>query len=327
MLSRPLNEGVPLPLVPEIDPAAARSLDGALSWAREQAEELEELVSRAGVLLLRGVPIDSASAFRSFCAAIRPDLRNYVGGDSPRRNLEEQVYTSTEYPEDLEVLLHNELSYASWPPDRLFFCCLQPAARGGETQIADGRVVYDRLPEAIRRKFETLGVIYHQHLWDRDGEVGIGKSWQETFETSDRQVVEALLTRGGAEHEWTDFGLRTRARRPAVAVHPRSGEKCWFNQADQWHRSFESVKLSVGARNDPRFDPVTAGEESLGNHVTYGDGGEIDIRDLEVIRAICRDCELLFPWQAGDVMIIDNLLAMHGRKPYQGQRQVLVAMA
>lgn len=32
------------------------------------------------------------------------------------------------------------------------------------------------------------------------------------------------------------------------------------------------------------------------------------------------------PWQAGDVMIVDNILALHGRQPYAGDRRVIVAM-
>ena len=50
---------------------------------------------------------------------------------TPRTDLTDQVYTSTEYPAHLEVFLHNELSYAGWSPGRVFFCCLVPAETGG----------------------------------------------------------------------------------------------------------------------------------------------------------------------------------------------------
>ena len=74
--------------------------------------------------------IDSAQAFREVCALYNPDLKNYAGGDSPRTGLADQVYTSTEYDADLEVLLHNELSYAGWCPERVFFGCIVAAASG-----------------------------------------------------------------------------------------------------------------------------------------------------------------------------------------------------
>ncbi|SMF41815.1 Taurine dioxygenase, alpha-ketoglutarate-dependent [Tistlia consotensis] len=326
MQAEPLTECHPIPLVPAVE-VEDRSAEAAAAWAADHAAELEALADRAGVLLIRGFRIDGPAAFRAVCAAIRPDLRTYAGGDSPRSGVADRVYTSTEYPQELEVLLHNELSYAGWSPDRLFFGCLLPAATGGETQIADGRAVYRALPAGLRERFETRGIAYLQHLWDAEGPPGIGKSWQETFETGERAEAERYLAGAGMDWDWTDFGLRTRARRPAVRRHAVAGESCWHNQADQWHRALASVKVSIGAREDPRFDPATAGEASLGNHVTYGDGGEIDPADLETVRAVSRACEVTFPWQAGDVMLLDNVLAMHGRKPFTGPRRVLVAMA
>lgn len=324
---RPLIDGHPMPLALEPRPGTPRSAEAAAAWAAAQAADIEELVGRAGVVLIRGFGIDSPAAFRAACRAIRPDLKNYAGGDSPRTSLDEQVYTSTEYPAELEVLLHNELSYAGWSPERVFFGCLLPAASGGETHVADGRRIYRELPAAIRERFERRGIVYLQHLWDAEGAPGIGKSWQETFESRDRAVVEAYLERSGMDYEWTDFGLRTRARHEAVLADPLTGEPCWHNQADQWHRGLGGVKVSFGATEDPRFDPATSGEATLGNHVRFGDGGEIDPADLETVRAVSRRCEVLFPWQAGDLMVVDNLLAMHGRKPFTGQRRVVVAMA
>jgi len=325
MLAEPLYKDKSLPLVPETpDIATATS---AIEWAKENAQEIKAHTSKAGVTLVRGFDIKTPEEFRAVCHAIEPNLRSYTGGDSPRTCVTDRVYTSTEYDPSLEVYLHNELSYAGWSPRLVFFGCLLAAEDGGETQIADGRQIYEAIPSDIRERFESRGIAYLQHLWDAEGEPGIGKSWQETFETSDRKKVEAYLKQSNMTWEWTDFGIRTRAQHPAVVPHPVTGEKCWWNQADQWHRDYAGVKTSFGISNDPRFDPATAGEETLGNHVTFGDGSEIDVTDLKKIRLAAQSVEVLFPWQNGDIMVIDNILAMHGRKPYKGPRRVLVAMA
>jgi len=324
--ARPLLSDAAIPLVPEIE-KSARTPQAAAEWAKSNAAAIDAMVARNGVVLIRGFDIATPAAFRAFCEALRSDLKTYTGGDSPRTEVEDKVYTSTEYDAGLEVLLHNELSYAGWSPDRVSFGCIVAAETGGETQIADGRAIYRAIDPAIRDRFEDLGITYLQHLWDADGKPGVGKSWQETFGSRDRGFVERYLETSNMEYEWTDYGLRTRAHHPAVLVHPVTGEKCWHNQADQWHRDIDSVKVSFGDKDDPRFAPETSGEASLGNHVVHGDGSEIDPADLYAIRAASRGCEVLFPWQPGDVMAIDNVMAMHGRKPFTGPRRVLVAMA
>jgi len=327
MDAHPLYDDRTLPLLAVTEGAGGTDAEAAAAWAAMHRDAIEAHVTRAGVLLIRGFQINTPSRFRKVCAAIRPDLQNYTGGDSPRDGVDEQVYTSSEYPAHLEVLLHNELAYAGWSPDRVFFGCMIPSETGGETHIADGREVCAKLDPEVRDRFETRGVTYLQHLWDADGEPGIGKSWQETFETRDRATAEAYLRKSDMAFEWTDFGLRTAATHAAILEHAMTGEKCWHNQADQWHRGMETVKVSFGGKADARIDPATAGVETLGNHATFADGGEIGLDDLEHVRSVMRSCEVLFPWQAGDVMVIDNVLAMHGRKPFTGGRRVLVAMA
>ena len=301
-------------------------LTAFIEWLSANRVQIDTHLHTAGVVLIRGFPVYTAQCFREVCAAICPRLQNYTGGDSPRTGITDKVYTSTEYSAELEVLLHNELSYAGWSPDRVFFGCLQPSETGGETYLADGRRLYRMLDDGVRSRFEKRGVTYLQHLWDDDGAPGIGKSWQETFETTERKLAEKYLEKADMTFEWTDLGLRTAATKPGVKVHEVTGEKCWHNQADQWHRDMVSVKDSVGL--DSIEDGKSgAGEASLGNHAVYGDGSEIAVSDLEHIRDISQQCEVVFPWQRGDVMVIDNVLSMHGRKPFSGKRQVVVAMA
>jgi alpha-ketoglutarate-dependent taurine dioxygenase len=326
MLERLRHSGRSLPVLVDIGDAADTGPDAAAAWAAANRDAIECHLRDSGAVLIRGFVITSAVEFRAVCAAICPELRNYAGGDSPRTGVADQVYTSTEYPAHLEVFLHNELSYAGWSPNRLFFCCLVPAEVGGETHLADGRDICARLDPSVRGRFEARGITYLQHLWDADDTPGVGKSWQETFETDDRSCVESYLRDAVMDFEWTALGLRTAATHPAILAHPVSGEACWHNQADQWHRDLAGVKVSFGGTADPRIDPSTAGTDTLGNHVTYGDGTEIDVADLMHVRHVSRSCEVTFPWRAGDVLAIDNVLTMHGRKPYTGQRRVLAAM-
>lgn len=323
MTATPARSGAALPIVADLGEA---DRSDPIGWAKAHRDEIDADLHRAGAVLIRGFDIDSPETFRGVAAAICPELRNYAGGDSPRSGVTDQVYTSTEYPAHLEVYLHNELSYAGWSPDRLFFCCFVAAESGGETQLADGREVVERLDPAVRDRFARLGVTYLQHLWDADDEPGVGKSWQETFETNDRNEVADYLRNSDMRFEWTSAGIRTAATHPAMLDHAVTGETCWHNQADQWHRDIEGVKVSFGGTGDVRIDPLTAGVETLGNHVTYGDGSEIDVADLLHVRAVSQACERTFSWHPGDMLAIDNVLAMHGRKPFTGSRRVLAAM-
>lgn len=70
------------------------------------------------------------------------------------------------------------------------------------------------------------------------------------------------------------------------------------------------------------------GEQNLPRNVYCGDGSPIDDASLDCIREIYRDTAVAFPWQAGDILMLDNLLVAHGRTAFTGnQRKVIVAMA
>jgi hypothetical protein len=67
--------------------------------------------------------------------------------------------------------------------------------------------------------------------------------------------------------------------------------------------------------------------EELPRNAFYGGGAPIESAVLDEIREIYRQEAVAFPWQAGDVLMLDNMLAAHGRNPFDGPRKILVGMA
>jgi len=70
-------------------------------------------------------------------------------------------------------------------------------------------------------------------------------------------------------------------------------------------------------------------KENPASAITFGDGSHIPIAALELVTRIAGQFTFDLPWQDGDVALVDNYMAMHGRKPYSGERkrEVLVALA
>jgi len=315
-----------LPCVASPTTGCTISVDQCCAWLQEHRDAITTQLHDAGAILFRNVAMRDTNEFRELCQSISGDLKNYVGGDSPRREISDQVYTSTEYAAEHEIRLHNELCYADWCPDWVFFGCLIAPERGGETHLGDGRQLFRLIDPVIRGRFIDRGIKYLQVLRDADDKPGPGKTWQDTFETRSREVVEWRLKNSQISFQWTDHGLKTSAFHDAVVIHPVTGHMCWHNQADHWHRDLLSIKDSTHESAATEKSP-TSGTEHPGHHVTFGDDSEIDVDDLLHIRSVASQCEVMFRWQEADFLIIDNTSTLHGRKPFSGQRRIVVAMA
>jgi alpha-ketoglutarate-dependent taurine dioxygenase len=303
--------GAPAPAI--IQPLQRR-LD-LVDWAAANIAEIEALLLRHGAVLLRGFKINGSAHFERLIEAMyQRELLEYRNRSTPRTVVKGKIYTSTEYPADEHIPLHNENAYTSSWPSKVFFFCVKPSETGGETPIADSRRIYARLPAELRDKFERLGVRYVRNYGLLD------LPWQEVFQTEDRAEVEAFCTQRGIDYAWKDDGgLRTGETCQASAVHPVTGEKVWFNQAHLFHAS--ALKPEV---REALYAGL--GEQDLPRNACYGDGTPLEAETLQTIRAAIDAETLVFPWQAGDILLVDNLLAAHGRRPYSGSRQVLVGM-
>jgi alpha-ketoglutarate-dependent taurine dioxygenase len=301
-----------LPLV--VQPAGERL--NLITWAASNRDWIETHLLKHGGILFRNFKINGTTEFEQFIQTISGELLDYSYRSTPRSQVSGKIYTSTEYPASQSIPLHNEMAYSlNWPMKICFFC-LKSAEAGGETPIADSRKVFARLDSKIKEKFMQKKVMYVRNYGDK-----LDLNWQNVFQTTNKSEVENYCRKSGIEFEWKDGNhLRTRQVCQAVATHPKTGETVWFNQAHLFHVS--SLEREVYQSLLAAFK-----EEDLPRNSYYGDGSPIEAFVLDEIRQVYQQEAVVFPWEEGDILMLDNMLAAHGRLPFAGSRKVLVGMA
>lgn len=304
----------------EINPDAISAGSGAgvsalVEWL-DSTSGLRDLLDREKALVFRGFGV-TEERLDPVMDRLLPNRLAYVHGNSPRTKVGDNVYTSTEYPAEFTISMHNELSYAhSWPA-RLMFCCVTAAETGGATPVVDAALWLGALDDEVRERFAD-GVRYTQNL---HGGAGLGKSWQGTFETDDRDAVNEFLAASHAVGEWRrDGSLRVAQLRPATVRHPRTGAEVWFNQSDQWHTA------ALGDETGAALAKLLPTDQ-LPQSVAFADGEPIPAEYVLQVRDRALEAAVDVDWRPGDVLLIDNLLVAHGRRPFTGSRRVLVAMS
>lgn len=305
-----LSDGGTLPLL--LEPAVEGL--SLVNWATSNRQQLEQQLLQFGAILFRGFNVNTVDEFEQFMKSIAGELLEYSYRSTPRTQVSGKIYTSTEYPAHQTIPLHNEMSYTRQWPMTLGFFCMVVAKEGGETPIADSRKVFHRIDSSIRDKFSRLGVRYVRNYGD-----GLDLTWQNVFQTENRADVENFCRQAGIEFEWKEnAGLCTSDVCQAIAKHPRTNEMVWFNQAHLFHVSSLKSEIRDSLLNSSGGEPP--------RNAFYGDGTPIDESDLEQIRAAYAQEAIVFRWQKRDVLLLDNMLTAHGRRPYRAPRKIVVGM-
>lgn len=283
------------------------------TWCEENRPAWEEKLYRHGAVLFRGFGIETPELFEGVAQVV---TQNQVaaGGEHVRLGNSTKVYTPVPYPADQFLQWHNENSFNPEWPKKIIFCPVVMPEQGGDTPVVDSREIYNRLGADFLAPFEEKGILYH-----RTYGLGVGRSWQDIFGTTDASKVEAYCDANGIEYEWRGEGLVTRQRREAVARHSVTGEKVWFAQAQHWHPACldEDTRDSL----EDLYD-----EDEMPRNCFYGDGEVIEDETMETLCEVYDGLGTYFPWQKGDVMVVDNVLAAHARNPYVGERKLLVTV-
>jgi alpha-ketoglutarate-dependent taurine dioxygenase len=301
-----------------ITPASDRRVDALCEYLTDARRALDELLVTHGAILFRGFALTGPEDFRRCARALGAAPYGYVGGNTPRSAVAPDIFTSTEYPATETIGLHHEMSYLPTWPARVFFYSLQPAAQGGQTSLASSRDVVRALPSDIVEQFRQRKVTYIRHFHPS---LPVGKTWEATYQTSNRAELETIVTQQGSTCAWLPGDvLRITSSCEGVTSHPVTGEEVWFNQAEQWHPS------ALAPATRALFEEMV-GKARLPHDCAYGDGSPIDDEMLAEIRRVLNRSKLLFDWRQHDVLVVDNVLMMHGREPFKGERKTLAYLS
>jgi len=304
-----------LPYVIRVNASSPRE---TRDWLSEHSGPTRERLSSHGAVLIRGLAVEGAQDFAGIFSTLLGAPAPYAERSSPRKTIFNNVYSSTEYRSDRSIFLHNEQSYNSTFVRHIGFYCARPSITGGETPLADTRKVFSRLDSTLRTECIRKGYIYRRAFG-----FGLGPSWQEAFDVGSAGELEEYCDRNKIGYTWMSTNherLVTEQRRPVAARHPISSALTWFN-----HMTFFHV-LSLEPELRDLLESVCRKEE-YPHSTLFGDGSEIPPDVIKTLREAYLAEEVTFSWMAGDILLIDNMLVAHGRRPFTGPRAVLVAMS
>jgi len=289
----------------------------AQRWAAENRDAIRATVTEQGSVMIRGLGLrDAAEAGAVFRQLAPAGLMTEREAFASRQTYAQGVYSSSKWPVNQPMCMHHELSYLLQPPSLLMFACVGAPTTGGATAVADSTAVLDALPTELVERFESAG-----WLLTRSYNEEVGASLTDAFGTEDRGAVETYCRTNAIAFEWQpDGGLHTRQRRSAVVRHPVTDQRCWFNQIaflNEWTMAPEVHEFLVDVY----------GANGLPFNTRFGNGDPIGEDVVQLLNDAYEANTVREPWQAGDLLVVDNVRTAHSREPFTGPRDVVVGMS
>mmetsp|Transcript_8030 Transcript_8030/g.11035 ORF Transcript_8030/g.11035 Transcript_8030/m.11035 type:complete len:334 (+) Transcript_8030:23-1024(+) len=314
------NDGAAFPLLlgPQSKDTFTSSKE-VLEWVKNNQTFVEEKLGKHGAILFRGFPLTTPDEFHDFLKGFDYEFRHqFNGGGGPRKLIVGPIQTSTESPPEFTIPFHHELAYLTSQPSKLFFFCEIPPAAKGETPLCLSHRVYKKAVEknkAFIDKITEKKIRYTRILADKSTGKNLDyqRAWQDIYDTEDRKVAEERALASGTETvEWLDDNSMkvVSIPFPAIRVDPRHNKETWFNSAILLHPGVYGMSKDFNAWE-----------------TTFADFSPIDPKDLLEVRAIMEAEGVAFKWQQGDVLLVDNFLALHSRNSFTPPRRILAAMA
>lgn len=326
---------------PTFVPLSDRDGRSLRTWVESHVDEIHLSLVATGAVLLRGFGLDDPDEFAAIAERIGGPVATAYEGPSPRGEVARGVRTASDVSSAVVVPEHAEISYEPTMPRYLFFWCRRPSPIGGETTLVDGRRVLDRLDRAeVAQLFEGPLRVRRRHAPPRRSLDPFElKRWDATFGTRDREaILHRLAALGQTARFERDGSLTIEHAMETVRVHPSTGERVFANHLLVFHASTPTAILESAIRRErdvraAAIYPLARSYRGLSGFfgrtvatdVLDVHGAPIDDSVVAHVRSVVDECAHPHRWEAADLVVVDNHLALHGRRPYAGARDVVVA--
>ncbi|WP_035060988.1 TauD/TfdA family dioxygenase [Andreprevotia chitinilytica] len=247
-----------------------------------------ERLQQHGAVLLRGFASD-LDGFERFTQTVA--ARFVHNGNDSRESLGDEGKTRSVTPGSNFVGPHSEFSYMPFRPDVLFFYCTRPARDGGASLLWDGIKLWNAMPDSTRKLFLNQRIRYQYLQVELD-------FFAQFFGTDDPDQLHAKL----------------QAVPGATCTRTGNHVDFEYNVPAQVHRQRDDVLAfsnSIAVFPQTGFDDGSLLDPAI----------RADLLDLALQHTVSIDM------QAGDVLVVDNWRAMHGRTQFaDAQRQICIRM-
>ncbi|XP_020575379.1 clavaminate synthase-like protein At3g21360 [Phalaenopsis equestris] len=290
-------------------PAAASKVDLAKSVVAER-EFLVATLRRHRALLFRGFKVTSMEDFERVVEAFDWEPYQMILGTTTRSKLSERIYTANEASTDLFINFHHELPLRPKVPSKIFFYCIQPSPEGGETSIVASDVIVEKMEERMpdfMAKVKEVGLI-HGNKTATDAEVGtqsiFNRSWKASLGSDDEVEAEkrAKETLSCSAVNFFSDGSAELVFGPLNPVVEREGKRAWI--------------IPIHGYTDDK--------DMASNK--FGDGNAFPSEVFGIYEQLLEENCVDIKWQKGDVLLLDNYVVQHARRPGKPPRRLLTSI-
>lgn len=304
----------------------------------EPGLSLRSALTENGAVLIRGARLERRENFEALLlgsSAFMP-WSSYPFMERTRQKLG-AVTVSSNYTREGTARngifdFHQENSFLprGFSPEWLAFCCVMPAMRGGEAGVINVADALSALPATLQDKLDRSRTRHHVRM--------AAAEWEESYGTFAKDRLEQAAASHGARvkkatkgHVWLEFD------RPYVESHRISGRRgLHYDRRHVWGTVFRSgayraafAPHHVQHLADPVFARLRRPVIDLALKVSGRYRAEhlhLCAAEAEALALAWADHLMAVPYQAGDLLLVDNVLTEHTALPWSGDRRLLVAM-